>query len=128
MIVAVFIDLVQFGIAIIADEYGVGEVLNDVFIDPTVELGFGIWFKIRGVSITNPTNFASYVGGFFIKEIGQGAIPFWFLEVGIIILSARAVEKVEHIVPGGSAMSAVASTSLKTKNPLEAASEKAMGA
>jgi hypothetical protein len=96
----VFIDLLQMGIMLVSGEYAVGEILNDVLIDTTVQLGFYIWFKIRGVTMANAQNGISYWAGFLGTEVDQGAIPLWTLEIGAIIFFTKAEEKVKADLGG----------------------------
>lgn len=99
MSLAIFLDLLQWGILAVAGEYIVGEVINDA-IDPVIQGMFDIWYWIRGVNLMSAKNLMTQAGSFVGKEISQGVLPLWSLEVGLFIAIAKAEEKAEELAPG----------------------------
>ncbi len=77
----------------------IGLVVNWI-LDIWAWLTFFIWFKLRGVSFTNPKRAISFNGGFIAELIPAiNALPIWTAVVIILVITVKTEDKLASISP-----------------------------
>ncbi len=86
--VQAFLDFILIGLAI------------NWILDIWAWLTFFIWFKLKGVSFTNPKRAVSLNGGFILELIpAVNALPIWTAAVIILIITVKTEDKLASISP-----------------------------
>lgn len=95
IIVALLYDAVQAFLDFIL----IGLVVNWI-LDVWAWLTFFIWFKLKGVSFTNPKRAISLNGGFIAELIpAVNALPIWTAAVIIMVITVKTEDKLASISP-----------------------------
>ncbi len=91
---AIFFDTLQMFLNFIL----IGFILNPVLVTPIASLTFYLWYKMRGVGLSDSAKrFAVYVAGFLLELIPiLNTLPGLTLSTLIMVMIVRAEDKVEN--------------------------------
>lgn len=92
--VAIFFDVFQMFLNFII----IGMILNPILVTPFASLTFYLWYKMRGVGLSDSAKrFAVYVAGFLLELIPiLNTLPGLTLSTALMIVIVRAEDKVEN--------------------------------
>ena len=98
IVVAIFFDVLQFGVNFIIGPGQIGAPLMEIF----AQLTFWLWFKLNGISYTSSKRLASVAGGMLVGVIPfVDMLPELTIEIIIILSTITIEDAVANKVPGG---------------------------